>query len=107
MGKSEKRLRGLVGKTFRQASLQRELAKALPGTLWDWYPCEGGLVITTTFGQASCQVSLKNNRDGRDGLTVSGVAFTDDYGHTATQTSGIAGKEGDAWENTRAQGLQE
>ena len=77
MGKRERKLNGLVGKTFRQASLKRELVKALPDTLWDWYPCEGGLVLGTTFGSRSWNVTLRKSDTDRKSYTVSGVSFAD------------------------------
>lgn len=88
MGKRERKLKALVGKTFRQEALGKELAKALPGSLWDWYPCEGGLVIGTRFGATDWRVKLKKAARGQDGLTVSGVES-----EKTTQTSGLDGKE--------------
>lgn len=77
MGKREKKINGLVGKTFRQASLKRELEKALPDTLWDWYPCEGGLVLGTTFGSRDWHITLKKSDTDRKSYTVSAVSFSD------------------------------
>lgn len=105
MGKRERKLKALVGKTFRQEALKKELNKALPGTLWDWYPCEGGLVIGTRFGSKDWHVTLKAG--GRDALTVDSVSSDGIEEEGTTQTSGLGGKEDAAWESTRAQGLPE
>ncbi len=105
MAKRYRKLAALVGKTFRQEALGKELAKALPETLWDWYPCEGGFVLGTRYGSGDWYVTVKSGGHGT--LTVNSVSFGATDGTQTTQTSGERGKEGEAWESTRAQGLPE